>query len=430
MPLNIVVGAQWGDEGKGRITDLLAAEAGIVARYSGGDNAGHTVTIGKEIFKLHLIPSGIVHQRTICLIGNGTVINPAVLIREMDSLAIRGVDVGAHRLKISNKAHLITPAHIALDGAQEARRGEVPIGTTQRGIGPAYADKISRNGIRAGQLADPDKLAESILAHIELHNQVLTKIYESQPLDGAVVAAQYREYAQRLAPHLADGDLIIDEALSAKQVVLAEGAQGTLLDIDHGTYPYVTSSSPTSGGAFCGLGIGPKHLNRIVGVAKAFTTRVGSGPFPTELEGLLAHRLRGTGENPWDEYGTTTGRPRRVGWLDLVILHHARRTNSLTDLVVTKLDILSGLEEIPVCVAYDLNREQISHIPADLETLARCRPIYENLPGWDQDVMGVRHLADLPENAQRYVAFISEQIGVPISHVSVGPGREQSIVIN
>lgn len=430
MPLDIIVGAQWGDEGKGRITDLLAARADIVARYSGGDNAGHTVTIGKEIFKLHLIPSGVVHQGTICLIGNGTVINPAVLIREMDSLASRGVDVGPQRLKISCKAHLITPAHIALDSARETQRGDVAIGTTQRGIGPAYADKISRNGIRAGQLADPDKLAESMLAHIQTHNQVLTKIYETEPLNGPAVAGQYQEYAQRLASHLTDVDLIIDEALSAKQSVLAEGAQGTLLDIDHGTYPFVTSSSPTSGGALCGLGIGPKHVNRIIGVAKAFTTRVGSGPFPTELTGAPADRLRGTGENPWDEYGTTTGRPRRVGWLDLVILYHARRTNSLTDLVVTKLDILSGLEEIPVCVAYELDGEQISHIPGDLETLARCQPVYKTLPGWERDIMGVRRLVDLPQNAQRYVAFISETTGIPISQVSVGPGREQSIAID
>ncbi len=429
MPLNIVVGAQWGDEGKGRITDLLAAQADIVARYSGGDNAGHTVTIGDEIFKLHLIPSGIVHQDTLCLIGNGTVINPAVLIREIDTLAVRAVDVAPERLKISHKAHLITPAHIALDGAREAHRGAVAIGTTQRGIGPAYADKTSRSGIRAGQMKDPDKLADLLLAHIEAHNQVLIKIYDAEPIDAEEVAAQYRKFAQRLAPHLTDVDLIIDAALTAKQTVLAEGAQGTLLDIDHGTYPYVTSSSPTSGGALCGLGIGPKCVNHIVGVAKAFTTRVGSGPFPTELEGALAARLRGTGENPWDEYGTTTGRPRRVGWLDLVILHHARRINSLTDLVVTKLDILSGFEEIPVCVAYELDGQRIRHIPADLNDLGRCQPVYENLPGWRADIMGVRRLVDLPQNAQRYVAFISDQTGVPISHISVGPGREQSITV-
>ncbi len=430
MPLNILVGAQWGDEGKGRFTDLLAAEADIVARYSGGDNAGHTVTIGEEIFKLHLIPSGIVHQGVICLIGNGAVINPAVLLQEIDSLAIRGVDVGPQHLKISRKAHLITPAHIALDRAKEMQRGSVAIGTTQRGIGPAYADKASRTGIRASQLADADTLAASIQAHIQSHNDVLTNFYAQDPLDGLAVANEYRAYARRLAPYLADVDLIIDSALSANQTILAEGAQGTLLDIDHGTYPFVTSSSPTSGGALCGLGVGPKCVDRIVGVAKAFTTRVGSGPFPTELDGDLAERLRGTGANPWDEYGTTTGRPRRVGWLDLVILHHARRVNSLTEFVITKLDILSGFEEIPVCVAYKLDGERISHIPADLETLARCRPIYEYLPGWTEDIMGIRDMADLPQNAQRYVTYISEQTGVPITYVSVGPGRDQSIMVD
>jgi adenylosuccinate synthase len=429
MPLDIIIGAQWGDEGKGRITDLMAAKADIVARYSGGDNAGHTVTVADEIFKLHLIPSGIVHSGTICLIGNGTVINPAVLTREMDTLADRGVDVSPQRLKISRKAHLITPAHIALDKAREADRGDVAIGTTQRGIGPAYTDKISRVGIRAGLFADPERLSDMIQEHIQAHNETLTKIHHAQALDGAAVAAQYHDFARRLKPYLADTDLILDEALAAERSILAEGAQGTLLDIDHGTYPFVTSSSPTSGGALCGLGIGPKHVNRIVGVAKAFTTRVGSGPFPTELEGELANRLRGSGENPWDEYGTTTGRPRRVGWLDLVILHHARRTNSLTDLVVTKLDILSGFEELPVCVAYELNGERIQYIPAELDILARCNPIYETLPGWDEDIMDIRHLSDLPDNAQQYVAFIAEQVGVPVCYVSVGPGREQTIEV-
>jgi adenylosuccinate synthase len=408
----------------------MAAEADVVARYSGGDNAGHTVTVGEAIFKLHLIPSGIVHPGTLCLIGNGTVINPAVLLRELDSLAGRGVDVSPQRLKISRKAHLITPAHIALDKAREVDRGDVAIGTTQRGIGPAYTDKISRIGIRAGLLADPEKLADAIQTHIAIHNETLTKIHHAQPLDGQEVATQYHEYARRLGSYLADTDLIVDEAIQAEQTILAEGAQGTLLDIDHGTYPYVTSSSPTSGGAMCGLGVGPKHVHRIVGVAKAFTTRVGSGPFPTELAGDLANRLRGTGENPWDEFGTTTGRPRRVGWLDLVILHHARRINSLTDLVITKLDILSGLEEIPVCVAYELNGQRIQHIPADLEELALCRPITEILPGWEADIMGVRRLADLPQSAQQYVAFVSEHTALPISTISVGPGREQTILVN
>lgn len=427
MPLNIVIGAQWGDEGKGHITDLLAAEAAVVARYSGGDNAGHTLTIGDEIFKLHLIPSGIIHEGVTCLIGNGTVINPAVLLREIDALAERGVDVSPQRLKISNNAHLITPAHIALDEAHEQQRGEDAIGTTLRGIGPAYTDKTARHGLRTSLLCDPEALGDAIETHVALHNQTLTQVHGVEPLDPTAVAAEYVAYARRLAPYVVDGVHLVDEALRHGRSVLAEGAQGTLLDIDHGTYPFVTSSSPTAGGALTGLGVGPKMVGRIVGVAKAFTSRVGSGPFPTELDGELALCLRGTGENPWDEYGTTTGRPRRVGWLDLVILHHARRVNSLTEFVLTKLDILSGLEEIPVCVAYEVHGERVTDFPCELNRLAQCRPVYETLPGWDEDIMHVRTLADLPANARRYVDFIAEETETPVSYVSVGPGRAQFI---
>lgn len=427
MPLNIIIGAQWGDEGKGHITDLLASQAAVVARYSGGDNAGHTVAIGDEVFKLHLIPSGIIHPHVVCLIGNGAVVNPAVLLREMEGLAARGVDVSPARLKLSMQAHLITPGHIALDRAHEQQRGQEAIGTTLRGIGPAYTDKARRTGLRAELLADPETLADAIVAHIEEKNSALVGLYNMEPLDAGTIAADFAAYAQRLAPHLVDSGLLVDEALRAGQTVLAEGAQGTLLDLDHGTYPYVTSSSPTAGGALTGLGVGPRLVERVVGVAKAFTSRVGSGPFPTELEGEAAARLRGTGANPWDEYGTTTGRPRRVGWLDLVILDYARRINSLTDFVVTKLDILSGLAEIPVCVAYELDGERIGYFPAELGLLSRCRPVYETLPGWAEDIMGARRPADLPANARRYVDFIAERTGVPVHHVSVGPGREQFI---
>lgn len=429
MPLHILIGAQWGDEGKGRYTDLLAAEADVVARFSGGDNAGHTVTIGAEVFKLHLIPSGIIHEGVSCLIGNGTVVNPEVLLREIKMLADRGIDVNPQRLKISRKAHLITPAHIALDAAKEMKRGGDAIGTTKRGIGPAYTDKISRQGLRAGKFADPEGLAESVQAHILAHNTTLEKIYGASPLDVGAVAAQFVDYARQLAPYLTDGDLFLDQALQRGQTILAEGAQGTLLDIDHGTYPFVTSSSPTAGGALTGLGVGPKHVGRIIGVAKAFTTRVGSGPFPTELQGDQAARLRGSGANPWDEYGTTTGRPRRVGWLDLVILHHARRVNSLTEIMLTKLDILSGFTEIPVCTAYELDGQRIQHIPADLETLGRCSPVYEVLSGWEEDIMQVREWDQLPVNARHYINFIARETGVPISHVSVGPGRTQSFLV-
>ena len=429
MPLTIIIGAQWGDEGKGHITDRLAQGAAVVARYSGGDNAGHTVTIGNEVFKLHLIPSGIIHPGVLCLIGNGAVVNPAVLLREMDALAARGVDVGPARLKLSGGAHLITPGHIAMDRAHEWERGRGAIGTTLRGIGPAYTDKARRVGLRAELLADPAALAAALAEHVAIKNDVLVKVYGEEPLDAAAIAADFAAHAARLAPHLTDGPLLLDEALRRGQTVLAEGAQGTLLDIDHGTYPFVTSSSPTAGGAMTGLGVGPRAVDRVIGVAKAFTTRVGSGPFPTELDGAVAARLRGTGENPWDEYGTTTGRPRRVGWLDLPILRHARRVNSLSDLVLTKLDILSGLDEIPVCVGYELDGRRVDSFPTDLSVLARCRPIYEALPGWGEDVTAARAPSDLPDNARRYVAFVAEGAGVPVSYVSVGPGREQFITL-
>jgi adenylosuccinate synthase len=427
MPLDIIIGAQWGDEGKGGITDLLAARADIVARFSGGDNAGHTLTIADEIFKLHLIPSGIIREGVICLIGSGVVVNPAVFLRELDALQARGVDISPDRLKISHNAHLITPAHVALDKALEQQRGDEAIGTTQRGIGPAYTDKTSRSGIRAGSLADSEGLGDLIQAHIQTNNKVLTKIYGVEALDATAVAAQYADYARRISPYLVNGPALLDEALRNGKTVLAEGAQGTFLDLDHGTYPFVTSSSSTAGGALIGLGVGPKMVGRIVGITKAFTSRVGSGPFPTELSGEAAVRLRGTGSKPWDEFGTTTGRPRRVGWLDLVMLDHARRVNSLTELVITKLDILSGLEKLPICVAYELNGERLGDFPGDLRTLALCHPIYETLPGWEEDIMSVKHLADLPANAQQYIQFIVDTTGVPVSTISVGPGREQVI---
>ena len=429
MPLTIIIGAQWGDEGKGHITDRLAQGAAVVARYSGGDNAGHTVTIGHEVFKLHLIPSGIIHPGVVCLIGNGAVVNPAVLLREMDALAARGIDIGPSRLRLSGGAHLITPGHIALDRAHERERGRGAIGTTLRGIGPAYADKARRVGLRAELLADPAALAAALADHIAAKNDLLARVYGEEPLDATAILADYAAQAVRLAPHLADGPALLDEALARGQTVLAEGAQGTLLDLDHGTYPFVTSSSPTAGGAITGLGVGPRHVDRVIGVAKAFTTRVGSGPFPTELDGAAAARLRGTGENPWDEFGTTTGRPRRVGWLDLPILRHARQINSLSDLVLTKLDILSGLAEIPVCMAYDLDGDRRAGFPTDLAVLARCRPLYETLPGWRENITGARRPADLPANARRYVDFVAERAGVPVSHVSVGPGREQFIAL-
>ena len=427
MTLDIIIGAQWGDEGKGRYTDLLAANTEIVARYSGGDNAGHTVTVQGEVFKLHLIPSGIIHDGVICVVGSGVVMNPAVILREMDGLAERGVDVSPERLKISGNVHLITPAHVALDKAREMQKGAGAIGTTQRGIGPAYTDKASRDGLRARLLARPEDLAEALHAHVAAKNDVLVKLYGAEPLDATAVAAEFAQYAQRLAPHLVNGPVLINKALENGRSVLAEGAQGTFLDIDHGTYPFVTSSSPTAGGAMTGLGVGPKYVKDVIGVAKAFTTRVGSGPFPCELDGELANRLRGTGSNPWDEYGTTTGRPRRVGWLDVAMLKHSARINGLTQFAITKMDVLSGFEELKVCVGYEVNGRRLDHFPDNLETLGECQPVYETLPGWSEDVTAVRTFNDLPANAQRYIEFITETTNIPISYISVGPGRDQVI---
>ena len=423
----MIIGAQWGDEGKGGITDVMAAQADVVARYSGGDNAGHTLTVAGEIYKLHLIPSGIIHPKVICLIGNGVVLNPATMLREMNDLQNRGIHVGPERLKISRNTHLITPAHVALDKANEARRGNEAIGTTLRGIGPAYTDKTGRIGLRAELFDDPEALADEIQKHIHTKNEILTKIYGAEPVAATAVAAQFADYAQKLQPHLIDGSVLIDDVLQRGGNVLAEGAQGTFLDLDHGTYPYVTSSPPTAGGVLVGLGVGPNKVGRVVGIAKAFTSRVGSGPFPCELAGEDAIRLRGTGDKPWDEFGTTTGRPRRVGWLDLVMLRHAVRVNGLTEIVITKLDILSGIAELPVCVAYELEGKQIEHYPTDIRVLAKCKPIYEVLPGWQRDIMGTRTLVDLPGNARRYVEFIARQTRTAVSYISVGPGREQII---
>src|SRR5574341_1510758 len=354
MPLDIIIGAQWGDEGKGRITDLLAERAQVVARYSGGDNAGHTVTVGRQIFKLHLLPCGVVHPGTVGVLGNGMVVNPARLLEEMERLAQLGLDVSPERIKISGAAHLITPAHVALDRADEASRSESGdrIGTTGRGIGPAYTDKNARRGLRAELLLDPEHLGDRVAEHVRRANVTLEKLYGQPPLDPAAVAADYAAHARYLAAYITDTSLSLHQRLSEGALVLAEGAQGTLLALDHGTYPYVTSSSPTSGGAFSGLGLGPTFANRIIGVTKAFQTRVGEGPFHTEAFGAEAERLRGTGENPWDEFGTTTGRPRRCGWLDLVLLRYAVRVNGLTELALTKLDVLSGLSTVRLCTAY------------------------------------------------------------------------------
>ncbi len=427
MPLDVVVGSQWGDEGKGRITDLLAAEADIVARFSGGDNAGHSVTVGDQLYKLHLVPSGIVHPHTTCMLGSGMVVNPVRLLEEMDYLEAHGVQISPQRLKISSAAHIITPAHIALDGAREAQRGEAGIGTTQRGIGPAYTDKATRNGIRAGSMVNPEEFADLVEKHTAAAAVMLEQVFHYEAPNPTEVARAFCEYAKRLQPYLSDVGAMIADALDQGKIVLAEGAQGALLDLDHGTYPFVTSSYPTTAGALMGLGVGPKHLRRIIGVAKSFQTRVGSGAFPTECEGDIAKHLRGTGDQPWDEFGTTTGRPRRCGWFDAVLLRYAVRLNSCTEMALTKLDILTGLDPIQICTAYQYAGKSHPDLPADPTHLAEFSAQYEATPGWDADITDARHWDDLPGAAQTYVQQIQELANTPISLISVGPERDQVI---
>jgi len=427
MPLQVIVGAQWGDEGKGRIVDWFAAQGDFSARYNGGDNAGHTVTVGSRIFKLHLIPSGIIHPQIIAVLGNGMVVNPRTLFEEMDMLHQAGISVSPERLRLSYAAHLITPAHQALDKALEAARGKGNIGTTGRGIGPAYTDKATRRGLRLADMLAPD-FCERIGDHVAEANRTLSML-GAPGLDPAPVCEQYRDYAGRLKPHIADTALELHAGLQDGKIVLAEGAQGTLLDIDFGTYPFVTSSSTTASGALTGLGLGldAARQARVVGVVKAFQTRVGSGPLPTEVFNDLALRLRGTGEHPWDEYGTTTGRPRRVGWLDGVLLKYAVRINGLTELAVTKLDILSGLESIRLCSAYRRDGKLFTDLPFGPADLSPYEPVFEELPGWKEDVSAVRTWAGLPPAAKTYLERLTDLSGVPVRLVSVGPERDQII---
>lgn len=428
MPVTILVGAQWGDEGKGRVVDWLAQDADVVARYSGGDNAGHTVAVKADVFKMHLIPSGILREDVVCVLGNGMVINPVNLLKEIESVRALGVAVTPDRLLISSRAHIISPSHIAIDKASEQSRGDKAIGTTLRGIGPAYYDKVGRKGIRMGLMRDLEAFADALQVMITSANQQLIQDgYE--PIDVEANIAPYLEAAVALAPYITDTAIELNRRLAAGQRILCEGAQGTLLDIDHGSYPYVTSSSPTVGGALTGLGIGPTFVERVIGVAKAFSTRVGGGPMPTELEGEIADRLRGTGENYWDEFGTTTGRPRRCGWLDAVMLRYATAINGCSHLVLTKLDVLSGFDTLQIAIAYELDGQTIHYPPASDVELARAKPIYETLSGWSENITQVRRLEDLPFAARRYVQRIAELCGVPIMMLSVGPERDQLILM-
>ena len=428
MPITILIGAQWGDEGKGRVVDWLASSADIVARYAGGDNAGHTVALDGEVYKLHLIPSGILHSSVVSVMGNGMVINPVNLVREIEALRKIGVDITPDRLVISSRAHIITPAHIALDKANELALGDAKIGTTLRGIGPAYLDKTGRAGIRTGDmLLDVEEFAERLVVAIELSNEEL-RAQGLDALDARDAAHSYLAAADFLRPYIKDVSIYLYEALKAGKKVLCEGAQGTLLDIDHGSYPFVTSSSPTAGGALTGLGVGPLFVDNVLGVAKAFSTRVGGGPMPTELEGAIAQHFRGSGANFWDEFGTTTGRPRRCGWLDVVMLRYAAGVNGLSELMLTKMDILSGLDKLKLATAYDIDGEIFEFPPVTNEQLERAKPVYEALPGWSEDISNCRRFSDLPGAARNYIERVAQLCDVPINMVSVGPERDQLVI--
>jgi adenylosuccinate synthase len=413
-----VLGAQWGDEGKGKIVDLLTPRFSIVARYQGGHNAGHTVYANERKFVLRLLPSGILHDGITCVIGNGVVIDPQALFAEIDELAAAGIHVG-NRLIVSDKAHLILPYHRELDLLSEARRGERKIGTTSRGIGPAYEDKIARRGVRVGDLANPQSLAEAVEHNVAARNRLIA----DSTMDAAQVLADLSRAWDRMRPWVKDVSVFLAQAREEKRSIMFEGAQGTLLDIDHGTYPYVTSSNATIGGVCTGLGVGPRAIDRVLGVAKAYTTRVGEGPLPTELTGEIGNRLRESGQ----EFGAVTGRPRRCGWYDAVAVRYAARVNGLDALALTKLDVLDDLAELQVCTSYRCRGVELKDMPGDLAQLAACEPVYETLPGWSQPTRGVREYHDLPREARAYIARLEEITGVPAAIVSTGSGREETI---
>ena len=414
-----ILGAQWGDEGKGKIVDLITPHFSIVARYQGGHNAGHTVYVNGRKFVLRLIPSGILHPGVMCVIGNGVVIDPAALFAEIDELTAAGIDVGG-RIVVSDKAHVILPYHRDLDLLSEARRGERKIGTTSRGIGPAYEDKIARRGIRVGDLADHAGLEQGVRDNVNARNRLV----QDNAMDPRAVLDQLRQHAERLRPWVRDVSLLLAQAMRDGRSILFEGAQGTLLDIDHGTYPYVTSSNASIGGVCTGLGVPPKAIGGVLGVAKAYTTRVGEGPLPTELSGEMGNRLRESG----NEYGAVTGRPRRCGWYDAVAVRYGVRINGLDALALTKLDVLDGLEHVDICTAYTCGTRTLTEFPSDLAQLAACKPVYESMPGWSTPTRGVRRWADLPDAARRYIARLEEVSGVAAGIVSTGSERDDTIL--
>lgn len=424
MPALVLLGAQWGDEGKGKATDLLGGSVDYVVRYQGGNNAGHTVVVGDQKYALHLLPSGILSPGCTPVIGNGVVVDPAVLLSELSGLNERGVDTS--KLLISGNAHLITPYNVTLDKVTERFLGKRKIGTTGRGIGPTYADKINRVGIRVQDLYDESILVQKVEAALEQKNQLLAKVFNRRAIEAGKVVEDMLQYAEQIKPFVADTTLILNDAIDEGKVVLFEGGQGTLLDVDHGTYPFVTSSNPTAGGACTGAGVGPTKISRVIGILKAYTTRVGAGPFPTELHDEDGEALRRIG----GERGVTTGRDRRCGWFDAPIARYATRVNGLTDFFLTKLDVLTGWEQIPVCVAYEIDGKRVEELPYNQTDFHHAKPIYENLPGWSEDITKAKTFDDLPKNAKAYVKALEEMSGAPISAIGVGPGRTETIQIN
>ncbi len=423
MPATVIVGAQWGDEGKGRFTDLMSKDTELVVRYQGGHNAGHTLVVDGESYALQLVPSGVLYDHITPVIGNGVVVDPRVLIKEMDTLERRGVSTA--RLKLSGNAHLILPYHQELDAVSERYLGKNKLGTTKRGIGPAYADKAARIGLRVQDLLDPDIFRAKLDTALREKNQVLTRVYNRLPIDAEEIARIYLEECRpRLEPHIADTVSLIHEALEADKLVLLEGAQATFLDLDHGTYPFVTSSNPVAGGACIGAGIGPRHITRVIGVAKAYVTRVGAGPFPTELTDAVGDHLVEVGH----EFGTNTGRRRRPGWIDTVMLRHAVRLNSMSELAIAKLDVLDDLDVVRVCTGYEIDGKVHTDLPYHQSDLHRAVPIYQDFPGWKTSLGDVRERGQLPREAAEYLDFVAAQVGVPISMVGVGPGRDQYFV--
>lgn len=420
----VIVGSQWGDEGKGKMTDYLSQEADVVVRSQGGNNAGHSIVFEGKKFALRLVPSGIFGAKKLSVIGNGVVVNPKALLEEIHYLEDNGVDVSG--LRISNRAHVTMPYHILLDKCEEKAKGDQKVGTTQKGIGPTYMDKVARIGIRMCDLLEKDTFEKKLRENLKIKNEMFTKIYGVEPLKFDDIFDEYYQYGQELKKYVTDTSLLINDEMDAGKKVLFEGAQGTMLDIDDGTYPYVTSSNPAAGGASTGAGVGPNRIDRVVGICKAYTTRVGEGPFPTELTDEIGNHIRETGH----EYGVVTGRPRRVGWLDAVALRHAHRVDGLNYLSLNLLDVLSGLKTIKIARAYELDGKEINYYPASLEELDRCKPVYDELPGWDEDITNVTKFDDLPENAKNYLKRIKELTDTPLATVSVGPDREQTMILH